>query len=112
MKKLFEKSVILGPQSHYFGIYSYADHTFKITSTLVNGLSVWRIDVRTKTGKWTFETGNLIFENTTASYTLNDVNTNIEMSFDAGIDIATDYIKAVYVEKPQQLYKNINKSDN
>lgn len=69
MKKLFEKNIIDEHSPLYFGIWTYNGRMFKITSSLKNGLSAWKIEVRSTTGKWTFETGNLIFENTLASYT-------------------------------------------
>jgi len=96
MRKLYEKSVINGDKPFYFGIWDYDGRIFKITSTLSDCTSVWRIDVRTNTGKWAFETGNLIFENTLASYTVEDVGINIRDAFNKGIEIAEEYLKAVY----------------
>lgn len=96
MRKLYEKTAIDGDKPFYFGIWDYDGHIFKITSTLNDGLSVWRIDVRTNTGKWSFETGNLIFENTQASYTMEDVGINIRYAFNKGLEIAEDYFKSVY----------------
>ena len=95
-EKLYEKYVIDGDKPFYIGIWTYAGHTFKLTSSLIHGMSVWRIDVRTMTGKWTFETGNLIFENTQACYTVADVSINIKHAFKCGIDIASEYIQTVY----------------
>lgn len=96
MKNLFEKKIIDGQSPLYFGIWTYNGRMFKITSSLKNGLSTWKIEVRTTTGKWTFETGNLIFEDTLASYTQNDVGINIQSAFSNGIDVAERYIKSVY----------------
>ena len=96
MRNLYEKSVIDGDKPFYFGIWDCDGHIFKITSALNGATSVWRIDVRTNTGKWTFETGNLIFENTLASYTVADAGINIKDAFKKGIEIAEEYLKAVY----------------
>ena len=95
MKKLFEKYNDSN-SLFYLGIFWYNGYTFKLTSTLKNDMSVWRIDVRTKNGDWTFETGNLIFANTAASYTVQDTSVNISYAFSKGVDIAESYIKSIY----------------
>lgn len=97
MRKLFEKyndSDSISP--YYFGIFMYNGYMFKLTSTLKNDMSVWRVDVRTKNGEWTFETGNIIFANTAASYTIQDTSVNISYAFSKGVEIAETYIKSVY----------------
>ncbi len=102
MEKLFEKFSTDGEKPYYIGIWECQGHTFKITSSLTDGLSVWRIDVRTSTGKWTFETGNLIFENTPACYTIADASINVKHAFKAGINIASEYINTVYKQTKKQ----------
>ena len=52
--------------------------------------------MRTKNGEWTFETGNLIFANTAASYTIQDTSVNISYAFSKGVEIAESYITSVY----------------
>lgn len=95
MKKLFEKyNDSISP--FYLGIFWYNGFMFKLTSTLKNDMSVWRIDVRTKNGDWAFETGNVIFANTAASYTIQDTCVNVSYAFSKGVEIAEDYIKSIY----------------
>ena len=96
MKKLYERTDYMCDTPFYFGIWSYNGHVFKITSTLKGPMSVWHIDVRTNTGKWVFETGNLIFKNTPANYTIEDAPVNVKYAFDSGIQVATEYITTVY----------------
>lgn len=96
MTKLFEKTVTIG-QPLYLGVWSYNGHTFKISSSLKDSYSVWRIDVRNKNGEWSFETGNCIFENTQAMYNASEASINILRAFNAGITLAEEYIKSVYI---------------
>jgi len=105
MKKLFEKTIIDNTPL-YFGIWTYNGRMFKITSSLKNGISSWKIEVRTTTGKWTFETGNLIFENTPACYTQTDIGINVQAAFTNGIKVAENYIKSVYDDITMKPLKN------
>jgi len=95
MKKLFEKYNDSN-SPYYLGIFWYNGYIFKLTSALRNEMSVWRIDTRTKNGEWAFETGNLIFVNTAAAYTIQDTSVNISYAFSKGVEIAEEYIKSIY----------------